>query len=40
MGSSVNRSKHLREKESFLHSADECYRVKASEIISRIVTFH
>lgn len=30
MGSSVNRSKLLREKEPFLHSKDECYRVKAN----------
>lgn len=30
MGSSVNRNKHLREKEPFLHSEDECYGVKAN----------
>lgn len=38
MVSSVNRSKHLREKEPFLHSEDECYGVKA--VILRIVTLH
>lgn len=30
MGSSVSRNKHLREKEPFLHSEDECYGVKAN----------
>lgn len=30
MGSSVNRSKHLREKEPFLHREDECYGMKAN----------
>lgn len=30
MGSTVNRSKLLREKEPFLHSEDECYRVKTN----------
>lgn len=30
MGSSVNRNKHLREKEPFLHREDESYGVKAN----------
>lgn len=30
MGSSVNRHKLFREKEPFLHSEDECYRVKTN----------